>query len=108
MLEKAEALFRRALKGEEILGLDHKFILVTIYDLVEVLFLLDKFEEVESLYRRLLEHCEELLGPDHLDTLSAISDLGGVMFRQGMLEKAEALFRRALTGREKILGPNHK
>jgi tetratricopeptide (TPR) repeat protein len=108
LLDAAEAIYRRALKGrEQVLGPDHPDTLGTVNNLGNLLNAKGNYDGAEILLRRALEGYKTALGPDHPDTLMSINNLGNLLSDKSDYEGAEVLYRRALKGYETALGPNH-
>merc|ERR1711871_799943 len=61
-----------------------------------------KLEEVEPLFRRVLEVSERALGTEHPSTLSSVNNLATLLQAQGKFAEAEPLYRRALEAREPV------
>jgi nephrocystin-3 len=104
----AEALYRRALTGQEhALGAEHPETLASVNSLGVLLSDQRKYACAESLYRRALAAREKVLGPDHPDTLHSVNNLGALLYEKRDYVGAKALYRRALAGGEKVLGVDH-
>ena len=71
------------------------------------LFRLGRFEESETLHRRILEDCERILGADALDTLDSCLALSKPIWHQGRTRDAVALRQRTAADRVKLLGNTH-
>ncbi|VUC34629.1 unnamed protein product [Clonostachys rosea] len=67
-----------------------------------------RFEEAESLLRRVIEIRGQLLGSDDLETIRAMENIGTLFQVQGKLSEAEQTLRLVLEVREKVLGREHK
>jgi tetratricopeptide (TPR) repeat protein len=107
-LDKAEAMYTRALQGtEEALGPKHISTFETVNNLGNLYRDQGKLDKAEAMYTRALQGKEEALGPKHTSTLQTVNNLGVLYADQGKLDKAEAMYTRALQGKEEALGPKH-
>jgi serine/threonine protein kinase/Flp pilus assembly protein TadD len=111
--EKAEAMFRQALKIRlRQVGSEH---LDTAQSLNSLAKLLGghaitgngRLPEAEALHREALATRIKLLGKEHPDVASSLNDLSLVLARQGKLGQAEAANLEALVIRKKLFGENH-
>ncbi len=85
-MQKAEAMYRRALDGKEkAWGPEHTSTLNTVNNLG--LFYADqgKMQEAEAMYRRALEGYEKAWGPEHTSTLTTVHNLGILHADQGRM-----------------------
>ena len=64
---------------------------------------LERYDESEPIYRRVLSAFEKIHGLEHYEIMVNLNNLAGVCFRRGEYIEAEELFRRALTIKEKNL-----
>ena len=79
-----EALFRRALEGnEQQLGAHHSNTLTSVNKLALLLYKLGRLTESETLFRRALEGLEQQLGAHHPSTLISMNNLAGLLQAQG-------------------------
>ena len=91
----AEALYRRALEGQEkALGPDHPATMISVNDLAVLLAEKGDYAGAEPLYRRVLEGEEKVLGPEHPDTLNIINYLATLLYALGRLTEALELLRK--------------
>ncbi|KAL7788093.1 hypothetical protein V8C43DRAFT_316755 [Trichoderma afarasin] len=118
-LDKAEAMFKRALQGKEIAwGLDHTSTLETdiCHDGPALMCLLNlgivyknrfQSDKAEALLNQALQGFKKVLGPEHPATLSATHCLGLFYVTIYRLTEAEAVLKQALQGFKKVSGPEH-
>jgi len=66
-----------------------------------------KYEELENLYKQVLEINEKELGKDHPEIATNISQLGGVYESQGKYAEAVSLYKREIEIKQKELGKDH-
>ena len=93
-MAEAEAMFLRALAGEEkAWGLDHISTLETVNNLGVLYWKQGKMAEAEARYLRALAGKEKAWGLDHTSTLSTVNNLGALYLKQGKLAEAEAVSR---------------
>ncbi|KAH6986817.1 hypothetical protein EDB80DRAFT_183685 [Ilyonectria destructans] len=107
-LDKAEAMYERALQGKEkAWGPEHTSTLDTVDNLGILYAKQGRLDEAGAMYARALQGFEKALGPEHTSTLNTIGNLGILYKDQGRLDEAGAMYARALQGFEKALGPEH-
>ena len=107
-LDKAEAMFQRALTGfEESSGSDTKDTMMVINNLGIVYEQQGKLAEAEAMHKRALAWRTSKLGSDHVDTVDAGLNLGFIYQERGNFTEAESLLKRALAVQEDKLGPDH-
>jgi tetratricopeptide (TPR) repeat protein len=92
---------------EKALGPDHHTTLVSVSNLANLYRTMDRFEEAEPLFLRLMEVQEHRLGPDHPDTLSTCNALASMYEKKEDYSAAEPLYLKASRGQERTLGPDH-
>jgi len=106
--KEAEALYRKALEGnEKLYGPEHPDVLHTVDNLAIICRLQRRYNEAEELFYRVMTGRKSLLGPEHPDTLGTMNNLGTVYLRQDRYKMAEELYKGALAGNEKLLGSDH-
>ncbi|KAH6874681.1 hypothetical protein B0T10DRAFT_610521, partial [Thelonectria olida] len=66
-----------------------------------------KYDDAESMQRRVMELQEDALGSEHPDTLESMNNLVVILDRQGRYGEAELIERRVINIQEKILGSEH-
>jgi tetratricopeptide (TPR) repeat protein len=79
----------------------------TLFDAVAYAAILDglqRNDESEAIYRRVLVIFEKTFGPEHYEVASNLHNLAAVVCARGDLAQAEQLYRRALAVKEKLLG----
>ena len=92
-LQKAEAMYQRALEGhEKARGPDHTSTLRAVDNLGNLYRYQGKLQEAEAMYQRALEGYEKTRGPDHMSTLDTVNNLGNLYCDQGKLQEAEAMY----------------
>lgn len=107
-LDKAEAMFQRALIGnEELSGSDTQNTMMVINNLGLVYTQQGRLAEAEAMYKRALVWYTNTLGSDHVETVDTVMNLGNVYRRQGNLTEAESSLKLALAVQEDKLGPEH-
>jgi tetratricopeptide (TPR) repeat protein len=107
-LAEAEAMYQRALRGEEkAWGLEHTSTLDTVSNLGVLYKDQGRLAEAEAMYQRALRGREKAWGLEHTSTLDTVNNLGNLYKDQGKLVKAEAMYERALRGKEKAWGLQH-
>jgi hypothetical protein len=78
--EDAEALYRRAVEGQEtVLGPDNPETIRNTRELAALLLEQDRRREAEDLYRHVLQTQARVFGTDHCATLSTMSELARVL-----------------------------
>ncbi|KAK6379476.1 hypothetical protein LTS17_006394 [Exophiala oligosperma] len=105
MLAEAEAMYERALQGQESLGEQQTLIIATISSLGSVYANRGRLAEAERMFCRALQGYKEASGES--STLETFINLGNVYADQGKLAEAERMYIRALQGYEETLGPEH-
>ena len=68
---------------------------------------LERYEESEPIYRRVLAAFEKRYGPEHYEIAVNLNNLAAVRYARGDAREAEQLYRRALAIKEKLLGVGH-
>ncbi|KAI1275681.1 kinesin light chain 1, partial [Xylaria sp. FL0933] len=66
-----------------------------------------KYNEAESIYRRVLGAEERVLGKDHPNTLTTLHNLALALWGQGEYEEAEKFYRQVMEAQERVLGKEH-
>lgn len=105
--KEAEALYLRALRGNEAWGAKHIMTLNTVHNLGYLYASLGRTTESETAYRRALAGFEETVGPNHSLTLDTVNNLGILFKNLGRLKEAEDLYLRALRGKNDVYGSEH-
>ncbi|RAJ58889.1 tetratricopeptide repeat protein [Streptomyces sp. Amel2xB2] len=89
------------------LGADHRLVLSAHSRTGRALFRLGRFEESETVLRRVLAERERLFGPDDPDTLEACFAINHPLQQLGRESEGLALLRRSTDGRRRVLGEEH-
>jgi tetratricopeptide (TPR) repeat protein len=108
---EAEPLMRRALAiDEKSFGPDHPKVTIRLNNLSTLLQATNRFNEAESLLRRVVDTSEKVereTGKMHPSFASVLSNLAALLQATNRLDEAEPLMRRALAIDEKTFGPDH-
>jgi tetratricopeptide (TPR) repeat protein/DNA-binding XRE family transcriptional regulator len=105
---EAEPLCQQALSiGEELLGLSHPEIAVSLNNLASLYETLGRYQDAELLYKRALAILEGQRGPSCLETAASLNNLASLYETLGRYQDAEPLHKRALSIREDLLGLSH-
>ena len=100
---EAEPLYQQSLAiREEVLGLDHPDVAVSLNNLAFLYGEQGRYAEAEPLYKRSLAVNEKTLGG-----AATLNNLATLYQRQGRYADAEPLFKRSLAINEKAFGPDH-
>jgi tetratricopeptide (TPR) repeat protein len=84
--DEAEIMHRRALEGrEKVLGLGHRYTLLSLIMAGTVLYDNRKYDEAEVMYRRAVTEAARALGPDHPLTLIHFRHLSMFLFARTTL-----------------------
>ena len=94
-------------RAEQIHGLDHPDVAVTLNNLAGLYETLSRYEEAEPLYKRSLEIKEKALGKDHPSVAVTLNNFAGLYQKLSRYEEAEPLYKRSLEITEKALGKDH-
>jgi hypothetical protein len=79
-----ERMARKAVAtGQDLLGMEHLDVLVSLGILALVLRFQGKYKQAEEMSRRALAECEKALGKEHPSMLTSISNLALVLRSQG-------------------------
>ena len=92
---------------EELLGVDHLDVALTLFTLGACAFRAGRMEEAEELCRRALAIREVKLGIGHPEVVSTLRELGVCLTNAGRRKEAEELLRQALAVQEGKLGFDH-
>jgi len=65
---------------------------------------LERYDESEPIYRRVLAVFERAYGPDHYEVAATLHNLAAVLAACGHCQEAEGHYRRALAAKENLLG----
>ena len=93
--------------NRQLLGEDDPITLADAAAYAGVLDGLERYDESERIYRRVLEKFEIIYGTEHYEIVVNLNNLANVRFERGDYEGSESLFRRALAIKERILGVDH-
>ena len=107
--EQAESMLRSTLSLRKLfLGIEHKDVARSMYNLALVLMDSGDYSEANSLFRNALAMQRKLLGDSHLDVANTLDDLGALLnMHTGDQAAAETHFRQALVIRRRLLGNEH-
>ena len=106
--EIACARFSAAIEVEkQILGIDHKSTLNSMYGLANTIIRQRRFEEAEKLLMQIIEAMARTLGAEHRDTLGSMHNLATTYVDQGRLEEGEKLHMQVLEAQKRVLGAQH-
>lgn len=107
-LQKAEAIYGRALEGlERTLGEEHPNTLITITALGGLYNEQGRFYEAGAMCERALVASEKTCGSEHPLTLCIVEILSTIYNNQGRLQVAGAMYDRALKDHRTIRGRKH-
>jgi CHAT domain-containing protein/Tfp pilus assembly protein PilF len=102
-----EAAQRALAIREELLGVEHPEVAVSLQTLGRLYLETGRYELAESTQQRALALREKVLGPEHPDTAKSLVSLARLYLFINNYSKAEILFQRALALCEKTLGAEH-
>ena len=106
--EAAEKMDRQELElNKRVLGPEHRYTLLSMGNLANVLRIQTKFEEAEESYRLTLELSDKVLGPEHNYTLQVINNLGVTLDIHGKREEAKEVYRQSVERNVKKRGCDH-
>ena len=71
------------------------------------LYMLGRYEEAETTYRKALEILDKALAGQHPDRAAALAGIGAAQMRLGRHAEAEEILKESLALRERLLRPNH-
>ncbi|MGW6899744.1 tetratricopeptide repeat protein [Streptomyces sp. NPDC054919] len=89
------------------LGSDHPTTLRAEHRAAVALFRLGRFEESETLHRRVLDGRERVLGAQHAETLESRQDIHEPLAQLGRVEDCIAILRETEGIRSRVLGDTH-
>lgn len=108
-MQKAEALYPRALEGyEELCGPKHMLTLAIVNNLSIFYKEQGKLQEAKVMYQRVLEGSSKAWGLEQMATPVTVNNLGLLLQQQGKMQEAKAEYQRALEGYEKKWGQRLK
>jgi tetratricopeptide (TPR) repeat protein len=93
--------------NSQLLGEDDPITLADAAAYAGVLDGLERYDESERIYQRVLEKFEIIYGTEHYEIVVNLNNLANVRFVRGDYKGSETLFRRTLAIKEKILGVDH-
>ncbi len=92
---------------ETVLGPDHVAVAADLAALAALVQEQQRFDEAETLYRRLIAIFEAGFGPIHYELGVNYNNLAALHAARGNLREAENLYQRALGIKHRLLGHNH-
>ena len=105
--DESEALFRKALEGNEHWTCRDRTDILNADNLGAVLRRKGQYKDAEACIREAKRHAEMALGINYVERLRVTNHLGLLLRHMDKLEEAEQLNRQALVGFEQTLGPEH-
>ncbi|KAJ7448140.1 hypothetical protein FB451DRAFT_1375435 [Mycena latifolia] len=108
MFPQAVELDRMVLnKQTELLGEDHRDILMVMGNLAATYLQMGQFQEAAELQKGVLNKQTELLGEDHPDTLRTMGNLANYYSQMGQFQEAAELEKVILNMHRELLGEDH-
>jgi tetratricopeptide (TPR) repeat protein len=106
--DKPQELYKKALKlGENILGKEHIYTLMTYNNLALLYKTIGKYKKALDLYTKTLKITQKIVGEDNLDIALICNNIATLYIAMGEYEKAKKFMQKSVNINEKILGEEH-
>ena len=107
-IKEAAEIFQSLFESqEESIGLEHPRTIATMHNLATALYLQQKYNKAETLYRKILAIRLRVFGEENPYTLLSMHYLAVCLTNQDRYEEAQELAQRAMDLRVSVLGEEH-